>query len=421
MSTSTPALDPARSRSWQHQLDRAIDRRFEQMVALRRHLHAHPEPSGAEYDTTLHLYQLLGNERFEPRMGPDGRGVIVDPADPHDAPRIALRADIDALHIHDQKQVSYCSQTPGVMHACGHDAHTATVFGAILGLRDLHDEGDAPWWVNWRAIFQPAEETCQGAREMIEAGALAEVEAIIATHMDPTRQVGRIGISSGVLTANCDAMRFVIHGRGGHAARPHETVDPIAAAAQLISSMYLFVPRATDSQDAVVVTIGQILGGDNPNVIPEQIELRGTLRTLDRQVRQRTVDHLRQLARGIAETSGSQIEVHFDLGVASVVNDPQITKLMSRAAIEVLGEGAIQVIPRPSMGSEDFAMYLEHLPGAMFRLGSASQAAGNSSLHTPLFDVDERALAHGAKILARTAVLWSDPQSRSRLPAKETK
>ena len=386
-----------------------MDRRFDQLVEVRRHLHAHPELSGEERETSLYLYQLLGELGFDVRMGPEGRGVLAD--GPHDGqrPLVALRADIDALRIHDAKHVAYRSQRDGVMHACGHDAHTAVVFGALASLMELEQRGGLPWAVPLRGVFQPAEEISRGAREMIQVGALEQVGSILAVHVDPSRSVGRIGLRSGVLTASCDEMRVRLEGRGGHAARPHETSDPIAAAAQLISSLYQFIPRATDSQEAVVVTIGRIQGGDNANVIPEQVELQGTLRTLDSLVRQQTIDHIRRLAAGIGQVSQTQIEVEFGASCRSVRNDPRLTRLLEAAAAQVVGADNLERIARPSMGSEDFAYYLDHTPGAMIRLGCASSQAGGSPLHTPEFDVDERALAIGAKVLARAAVMAAAP------------
>ena len=240
---------------WQQKLDSAIDARQQQLIAVRRHLHTHPELSGQEHETSLYLYQMLSDAGFNVRMGPDGRGLLVDSRDNTQAPCIALRADIDALPIHDEKNVTYRSQHDGVMHACGHDAHAAVVLGALTALDDLRTEGDLPWPIRVRGLFQPSEETATGAAEMVEAGALEGVDAILAVHVDPSRSVGRIGIRTGILTANCDAMRVSIIGRGGHAARPHEAIDPIATAAQLISSLYLSIPRVTDSQDAVMVRV----------------------------------------------------------------------------------------------------------------------------------------------------------------------
>ena len=400
---------------WQQQLDAAVDRRFDQIVADRRHLHMHPELSGQEHDTSLFLYQQLDSEGFAVELGPEGRGVVVNPegsvvdAAEDSSQRICIRADIDALAIQDEKNAPYASQVPSVMHACGHDAHTATVLGAIRSLAELDAAGDLPWPVSWRAVFQPAEETCEGAHAMVRSGVLEGVDAIIAAHMDPSRSIGKIGVRPGVLTANGDNIVFTIYGRGGHAARPHETIDPIAIAAQLISSLYLFVPRTTDSLDAVVITIGQIIGGDNPNVIPEKVQLCGTLRTLSRPVRERTLDYIRQLARGVGESTGTKIDVEVSVGVHSVQNDGYLTELFRKSAAEVVGENGVEEILQASMGGEDFSAYLDHVPGAMFRLGCASPGAEPTPLHTPRFDIDEKALGIGAKILARTAVLWSQP------------
>lgn len=395
--------------NWQTALDAQVDEVHARIVALRRHLHAHPEPSGEEFETTRYLRRMLEEEGFHSRPAPSGRGLAVDVDEPGAARRVAIRADIDALHIHDRKDVPYRSQRDGCMHACGHDAHSAIVFGAIVALQRAADAGALPWPVAWRAIFQPAEETSQGADEMVAAGFLDGVAAIFATHVDPSREVGRVAMRPGVLTANCDTMRFSVRGRGGHAARPHEAIDPIAAAAQLISSLYLFVPRSTDSQDSVVLTIGHVAGGQNANVIPEEVTLAGTLRTLDVRVRERTIAHITQLARGLAQTSGTQIDVSFEGGAQGVRNDPVMVRLLYEVAADLLGADKIDDVARPSMGSEDFAAYLERVPGAMFRLGCASASVSSTPLHTPTFDVDERALAIGAKILARAAVACSDP------------
>lgn len=384
------------------------------MIALRRHLHAHPEPSGEELQTSLRLYQIFDELRLPVRMGPEGCGVVVESRDQKGPRRAALRADIDALRIEDQKQAPYRSTVPEVMHACGHDAHTATVFGALSALEQLEREGALPWPVTWRGVFQPAEETSNGAKAMVAAKALKDVQAIFSMHVDPTRRAGTVGIRAGVLTASCDSLRVIVHGRGGHAARPHESTDPIAAAAELISTLYQFVPRATDSQDAVVVSFGQIHGGQNANVIPEQVALEGTLRTLDRAVREKTIAHIRTLAEGIEQVTGTTLEVCFAGSMPSVVNDEVLTTLVSDAAIELLGEENVTSLPRPSMGSEDFAVYLEHVPGVMFRLGAAGENGTWTGLHTPTFDVDERCLTVGAKILARSVVAWSSPQQEYR-------
>jgi amidohydrolase len=390
--------------TWQSQLDAAVDDSEERMIALRRHLHAHPEPSGHELQTSLHLYQLFDEWGLSVRMGPEGCGLIVE-SRRQDAPRrIALRADIDALRIQDQKHVSYRSTVPEVMHACGHDVHSATVFGALCALDRLECAGQLPWPVAWRGIFQPAEETSNGAESMIDSGALSGVDAILSLHVDPTRRAGTIGVREGVFTASCDAMQITVSGRGGHAARPHESNDPIAAAAELVSTLYQFVPRATDSQDAVVVSFGQIHGGQNANVIPEQVVLEGTVRTLDSSVREKTIAHIRTLANGIEQVTGTRLDLRFEAGTPSVYNDPGLTRLVAEIATELIGAKKVVAMPRPSMGSEDFAAYLAHVPGTMFRLGAAGSQSPWPGLHTPTFDVDEKCMAVGAKILARSVV-----------------
>lgn len=394
---------------WQESLDQTIDEHFGTLVEVRRRLHVHPEPSGEERDTTLYLYQRLNRLGFTLRMGMDGCGVIADTNTAPSAGIIAIRADIDALRIHDVKQVEYRSRNDGIMHACGHDAHTAAAFGALTAVKRLVNRGQLPWPVSLRCIFQPAEETCAGARQMIEAGAIDGVACVVALHVDPSRRVGKIGLREGVLTANCDEMHIQIQGRGGHAARPHEANDPIAAAAQLVNALYLYIPRVTDSQDATVVTIGQIVGGETANVIPEQVALRGTIRTLDPVVRRQTMQHICRIASGIGSTTDTKIDVQFGLGCNSVVNDSGLVGVLRQAGREVVGAEGVEEIARPSMGSEDFAFYGERVLTAMFRLGCSSERCGGSGLHTPTFDIDEEALRIGAKILARAAIYLADP------------
>ena len=390
-------------------LNGSIDVLDPRLREVRRQLHMHPEPSGEELRTTDYLAGQLASSGLELRRGPGRRGLIADSPAPPGAPRVALRADLDALRLTDAKTAEYRSQVDGVMHACGHDAHAACALGAALALAELAGSASAPWPVSFRVIFQPAEETGEGALEMIEAGALEEVYAIFALHVDPSRDVGFAGIRDGALTAHCDALAVNIRGRGGHAARPHESVDPIAAAAQLISSIYAFIPRSIDSQDPVVITIGQISGGYSPNVIPEEVELRGTMRTLDPAVRHHAQERLRQLARGVAEASGTAIRVELGAGLPAVYNHPAAAQVLREAIAAAADPGALQQIDRPSMGGEDFSAYLQRIPGAMFRLGVRAEGAAAPSLHSPLFDIDERALPFGAKILAQAAILAADP------------
>jgi amidohydrolase len=394
--------------SWQLNLDRMVDVHAPELVAVRRHLHAHPELSGEEYQTSQYLLKLLQDEGFDCRIPPEGRGLIVDVA-ATGAEKIILRADIDALGIQDAKDVPYRSCHDGVMHACGHDAHSAMLLGAVLALRDLQDAGQLPWPTHVRGLFQPAEETASGARELMAAGALEGVQAILGVHVDPAISFGTIGLRNGISTANCDELRIVLSGPGGHAARPHETADPIAAAAGLLTTIYSTIPRVTDSRDAIVITFGQIAGGKNSNVIPETVHLQGTLRTLDIGVRRRTKEKLRKICLGVAEATGVGIALDIGAEIDSVCCDDAMTDVLRRAACDLLGPEKVHEILRASMGSEDFSVYLKQIPGAMFRLGCTSSGKEGIPLHSACFDIEEEAIAVGAKMLARGAVIWSEP------------
>jgi amidohydrolase len=408
MDTVTPDLD------WTRGLTETVAQSAERIREARRHLHQHPEPSGGEVQTTRYLASLLASEQLEPTILPGGRGLWVDFGS---APSIGLRADIDALWIRDEKSVDYRSRCDGVMHACGHDAHSAIVYGAISAILRLDRAGKLPWPVACRAIFQPAEETNLGAVEMVHAGALDGLTDLISLHMDPSRPVGTIGVRHGDFTADCHEMKIEIHGRGAHAARPHEGVDPIAVAAQLISAIYLFVPRITDSQDAVVVTFGQIHGGHSSNVIPDHVVLRGTLRTLDSGVSEATIRHITRLARGLAEASESVIDIQWESGPPPVKNDAELVNLLTEAGRSVVGATNVHPIRRASMGGEDFANYLTKVRGAMFRLGCSPGPGPAPPLHNPLFDIDERSLAIGAQILAHAVIRWCDPKSPANTPS----
>lgn len=399
---------------WRLQLEQAIERQIPEMVALRRHMHRNPEPSGEEHRTSMHLYQLLDGFGYRVRLGPEGCGVLADAPDTveYAGSLLAIRADVDALRIQDEKTVDYRSACPGIMHACGHDAHSSIAVGALSAIAELQRDGQLPFRPRLRGIFQPAEETCQGAKLMIAAGALDDVEAVIALHMDPTRRVGKVGLRSGVLTANCDEMIITVHGRGGHAARPHETRDPISAAAQLLTWLYLQIPRSTDIRDSVVFTIGRIEGGHHSNVIPETVELRGTLRTLDRRVREEAITTIRRLAAAVADGTKTSIHVNFGVEAHSVVNDKSLMDLIESVTTSALGADAVETIHQPSMGSEDFSFYGNEVPLAMFRLGCVSDQIGGPGLHSPMFDIDEEALAVGARIVAETALTWCERKSQ---------
>ena len=338
---------------------------------IRRRLHAHPEPSREEYQTTRFLAEELEKAGIPRSIAPTGRGLIAGPEDADGRPVIAFRADIDALRIHDAKTVPYRSTRDGVMHACGHDAHATMALGAALALWHCRDVL-APR-LAWRAIFQPSEEVGEGAFEMIAAGAMEHVRAVVALHVDPDTPAGRLAHRQGVLTAFCQELQVEIQGLGGHAARPHQSVDPIGVASQFITSVYQFVPRSVDSRDPVVVTFGSIQGGTSANIIPEQVVLKGTIRTLSEAAGGRVGERIRQIAFGLSEASGATIQVQLPPGDRGGRQRPRGDRGPASAPpSEVVGPANLDEIPLPSMGGEDFSGYLKHAPGCLLRLGVAA-------------------------------------------------
>jgi amidohydrolase len=402
--------------SWETGFDSQFSQLESELVEIRRHLHAHPEPSGLELETTRFVASRLKQAGLEPWTcqnedgQPTGLVADLDIGEPAAAcPRVAIRADLDALRMPDGKTVSYASKTPDVAHACGHDAHTAITLGVALaaaGIRPPTTGSDVSG-LRLRFVFQPAEETSIGARWMVDQGAVEGVDAIIGLHVDPEREVGHVGIRYGVLTANCDDVEIVVEGHGGHAARPHHTVDPIAAAAHLVGALYKFLPRSIDSRTPAVFTVGQIAGGYAANVIPERVELLGSLRTTDAGSRKTQQERILQICAGVAQNSGAAIKAHFRSPLKAVDNHVEVTAALDAASRRVVGMEKVEIIDRPSMGGEDFSVYLDKVPGALLRLGCADGCTEAAFLHSPLFDIDERALTLGARIVTRAALLLS--------------
>ena len=384
-------------------LESSVSQLESEVLKFRRHLHASPELSGNEYGTTAFVAEHLAAAGIAYRLGPDGRGIITEISgnSARDVPVVAFRADLDALPILEENDVSYRSRNRGVMHACGHDAHTAILLGTLLALKSA---GPAP--VNWRGIFQPSEEVGHGAREMIARGALDDVSAIVALHVDPTTAVGELGLTAGPQTACCQDFAIEVRGRGGHGARPHDTVDSIAMAAHLVCLIYQATPRQTDARDPLVITIGQIEGGHASNVIPDIVGLKGTIRALDATVLHRARELIERLSGASAEAFGGTTTVAFDPPLPGVVNDPEITAVCLQAARAVVGEEHVVNAGRPSMGAEDFADYLAVVPGCMVRLGVARKGKKKTLLHTSKFDIDESALIVGVRLLTRVLLHW---------------
>lgn len=362
----------------------------QQLIAWRRELHQHPELSGEEMATTARLRQWLAQSGLHVLDLPLRTGVVAQVG--QGEPLIALRADIDALPIDEQSGVAFSSLNPGVMHACGHDMHTSAILGAAQLLKAR--ERELPGRV--RIIFQPAEENFTGAKAIIRAGALKEVSAIFGMHNEPGLPVGVFATRPGAFYANVD--RFVIHikGKGAHAARPQEGKDAIVLATQLVGALQTIASRDVSTLHSVVVSVTRIQGGNTWNVLPETVELEGTVRTHDSEVRSQVARRLRQIAAGFAAAFDAQITIDWHDGPPALVNDPQWAAFSERIA----REAGLETRPAElHMGGEDFAIYLQQLPGAFVSLGSAS-ACG---LHHPGFNPDEALLESAARYFARLA------------------
>lgn len=398
MISSLNPLDPASDRVQAH-----LTRGAARLSQIRRHLHRNPELSGQEFSTTDYLSKQLTTGRVPHRVAAGKCGIITDVIESPDsgAPIVAMRADIDALPIKEENNVPYRSKRAGVMHACGHDAHSAILLGTTLALYRAR-----PLPVAWRSIFQPSEEAGRGACEMVNQGALEGVDAIIGLHVDPNLPVGKVAITPGPRTAFCQDFAIEIRGRGGHGARPHLTADPIAAAAHLITLIYQAVPRQTDARQPVVVTIGMVNAGFASNVIPDTASLQGTIRTLNTAVAVQTRETVERLCASVAQAFGAKISPVFERLLPGLVNDAQIATLAAGVAGQLLGSENILRNELPSMGAEDFADYLPVVPGCMIGLGAKGPDRKITPLHTATFDIDETALLIGARLFAAILLEW---------------
>lgn len=398
--------------TWVRALHREADQLNENWIAMRRHLHQHPELSGQETLTTQYLKAALCDLDLHVNVAGEGRGLtaeLVSESSIADRPRLAIRGDIDALPIDDEKSVSYCSTVEGVMHACGHDVHATVVVAAMQLLVSLHRSGELPWPIAVRAILQPAEEISEGALHMIHHHALRDVEAVLALHVDPTRQVGAIGLRKGVFTASCDSLEIHFEGKGGHGARPHLANDPIDACTLWIQSAFRLLSRVINAHETVVMSIGMVQAGHSANVIPNSAKAFGTLRSLSAEGRRAALEMLEDVGESVKCQTGCKVELKLGTSAPAVINSAGLIELLHDSVLQVLDPASIEWIPEPSMGSEDFSYYLEHVPGAMFRLGVAGQQVGSAPLHTANFDIDEHAIAHAAKLFATAIINHFDP------------
>lgn len=368
-----------------------------QLVAARRHLHAHPELAYAEVETTSFLEQRLRAAGLSPQRLPSGTGLVVEVGE-GPGPTVVLRGDIDALPLTDLKDVPYASTREGMCHACGHDVHTTVVLGVALALAGVDG---LPGRV--RCVFQPAEETVPGgATEVLAAGVLEGATRAFALHCDPSVPVGQVGLRTGAITAACDGIDVTLTGPGGHTARPHLTVDIVDALGRLITELPGLLSRQVDPRAGMSLVWGSVDAGVAANAIPQRGMLRGTVRVLDRDAWQGAEEIIRSLVAKVAAATGAAVEVDYVRGVPPVVNDPRSVALLRNAALETVGAEGVVLSPQ-SMGGEDFGWYADRLPIALARLGTHGGGAP-LDLHRGTFDVDERAIGVGVRLLARAAL-----------------
>jgi amidohydrolase len=370
------------------------------LIEIRRHLHAHPELSGKEYQTAAYVAGVLSAAGLHPQEAIGKTGLVAELSGAGTDDRLlAIRTDMDALPIIEHTGLAFSSKNPGVMHACGHDVHTTVGLGTAMILAQLGLELPG----KTRFIFQPAEEIAQGAAWMVADGVMQDVNSIFSLHVFPSIPAGSIGIRYGALTAAADDLDITIIGEAGHGARPHEAVDAIWIAAQVITGLQQAISRTQNSLRPIVLTIGTISGGRAHNIIADRVELSGTVRSLHPETHATLPAWIEQIVTDICRTYGATCQVNYRRGVPSVQNDIALTQILESSARAAWGNDRVQILPEPSLGAEDFAVYLQHAPGTMFRLGVGRSDAKNYPLHHPQFMVDESAIITGVVTMAYAA------------------
>jgi amidohydrolase len=369
-----------------------------EMVAWRRDFHMHPELGFEEHRTAAKVAEILQSFGYRVRTGVGKTGVVAEIGS--GLPVVAIRADMDALPIQEANQVPYQSKNPGVMHACGHDAHTAIALGTAKLLSQESISGTV------RFLFQPAEETddeegLSGAPRMIEDGAIADVDCVLALHVDAAISTGEIEISTEYASAGVDTFYAKVIGKGGHASTPHKVVDPIFISGHVILAIHGIVSRQIRPYDPAVISIGTIQGGQVDNVIPEEVNLTGTIRFLDPEVQQKIHTEIKNALK-ITRTLGGDYELKIDVGYPPMHNHIETVELIKTVAGDLLGDEKV-IPPEADMGAEDFGFFLKEAKGAMFMLGCKIEGDERRH-HDPRFDIDENCMSIGVAILAETTL-----------------
>ena len=372
---------------------------YEELVSIRRDLHRHPELSWQEKRTAEKVAAFLDRYHIPYRRGVAKTGIVAELPGEEDGPVVALRADLDALPVLEETGLPFASEVPGVMHACGHDGHTAMLLGAAALLAR-----ETKLRCPTRLIFQPGEETGRGAPAMVNAGVLEGVGAIFGGHVDRHFPVGSIVVTEGVVNASSDRFVITISGQGGHAARPHEAVDAVVVGSLMVMAIQTIVSREVNPAHPSVVTIGRFDAGTAANVIAGQAKLEGTIRAQDEPVRRHLMKSIRRIAESVGQLHGAHVEVVFREGSPSLWNRGPATRIARRAAERTVGASCVLEMTSANMGGEDFAHYLEHVPGCYVRFGSTRPGETAYPAHSSRFDFDERVLAVGAAFFHQVAL-----------------
>ena len=385
----------------------AADEIMDDVIGIRRHLHQHPELSGEEKNTAAYIAEKCLQLGCDVRVGIGGHGIhaeLSNQTQPTAAKTILLRADMDALPIQDGKECAYRSSVEGVSHACGHDVHSSILLGTLMLLKKLDIE--LPYRV--AAIFQPAEEITEGASAMIKDGLLDHMDLYraYALHVYPYLPSGTIGLRAGPMCAAADMFEVEITGRGGHAARPHECIDVILIASQIIQALHHIISRKVDPMHPAVLTIGQIEAGHAANVIPDKVRFSGTVRSLDTASHEEIRTRMDHIIRQTAEIWGATASFQMRHATPVLENDKTAVEDIRRIISRISSDVPIVDIAEPSMGGEDFAEFLQHTPGCLMRLGTGDSPATRYPLHHGCFDIDEQAMRAGIMTLASLCLGW---------------
>jgi amidohydrolase len=380
--------------------DHLVDEVSEQVTKWRRYLHENPELSFEEENTSQFIYETLESFGGIELSRPTKTSVVGRIVGKQPGKVVAIRADMDALPIHEENTTEYASKNPGVMHACGHDGHTAMLLGAAKVLSGLKEDIQG----EIRLLFQHAEELYPGgAEEMVQAGVMDGVDTVIGAHLWAPLEIGKIGVVYGAMMASPDTFYITVKGKGGHAALPHQTIDSIAVASQIVTNLQHIVSRNTDPLEQLVVSVTKFTGGTTHNVIPGSVEILGTVRSFDAEIRQSVPKTMERIVKGISEAHGADYDFEYEFGYRPVINDHNVTQVIEDTIVEVYGEKTLDRM-KPNMGGEDFSAFQQKAGGTFFYIGAGNpEKEAVYPHHHARFEIDEDALEKGVRVFVHAA------------------